>query len=363
MQKLILKSNSVLWIIGEKTWLLSIAELTAAYISGKNPHTREKLSTAVKTKMLVILKIKAGAWWPQRLKTIKTYKPFALESLKSLKTTGTKLGKGKYGTVYSLDGYAIKSISHTYYSGLPRIDGSVEASILNLLKKVTYSYASPNIIQLYQYTKDSKTDYLVLEKLSKTFWTYLQENPTEFTVKGIILQVVFTLQILQYLYPGFRHNDLKVDNILLDYTPRNQDVYLCYKTYSWKLPANIPLVKIADYDYAYVPNICSNPKVGTKYSRSFGCTKKGSKIYDVHVFLNSVYSYRRLLSEDLNKWLIKQLPRYTRGYDDSGVKFGRLRNPSDWVGVINTPYEILSGNLFSEFRTPKKEYPWWGIAN
>ena len=364
MEKLEIKGNIILWNVGTRKWLINYEELTKAYLTGKHPHTKKELSTATQNKLLSIIRAIAGDWFISVLKKIKNYRSIPLNQLQQLKTSGIKLGSGKYATVYLHNGNAVKVINHRHYKHLPRIDGALEAKVLTLLKnRITYPYLSPNIINMHQYTPDSKTDYIVLEKLDETFWTYLQNDPKENIVKGIILQILFTLTIIQHVLPGFRHNDLKVDNILLDLSTRKQRITLRYKNYFWVLPPETPLVKMADFDYACLPGKCENPKVGTDHACSFGCTTEPSKVYDLHLFLNSLYSYRKKVGPIMTAWLQQQLPEKTRGNDNTGVRFGRLKNPKEWDGIIHTPLEILLSRYFSEFRTIRPTYPIWGLKN
>ena len=235
MEKLELKSNIIIWTVGKHNWLLNYDELTRAYLSSSHPYTNRKISTATLNKILVIIQQLAGEWWIHALKKIKQYKKISLSKLSLLKNTGKKLGSGKYATVYLYNDYAVKVINHRHYNHIPVINGHIEAQILNVLKnKITYMYYSPNIMTMYQYIPDKKTDYIVMEKLDKTFWNYLQNDPKEYIVKGIVMQVLFTLAIIQTVIPGFRHNDLKVDNILLDFTPRKKRMTLRYNKYFWE---------------------------------------------------------------------------------------------------------------------------------
>ncbi len=362
MEKLQIKGNVVLWTINHQRWLLNYTELTETYITGIHPYTGRKLSTATLNRILFTIQKIAGTLWITRLKRIKNYRRIPLKELQDLKDTAKKLGSGRYAIVYLYKGYAVKIINHRFYKNLPRIDGALETRILRILRdKITYSYISPNIITIYQYLPGKKTDYIVLEKLNETFWKYLQDDPTERIVKGIIVQILFTLLVIQNILPGFRHNDLKVDNILLDFTPRKQKLTLRYKNYYWVLPVDIPIVKIADFDYASIPRLCKNPKVGTNHARSFGCSETPSHIYDLHLFLNSLYSYRNSLSLGMIRWLRQQLPVSTRGNDNTAVKFGRLKNTEKWKGIIKQPLTILTNQYFSEYRTVQPTYPQWGV--
>jgi serine/threonine protein kinase len=245
MENLINKSGIVLWTVGNKKWLVSYDELTLAYINGKYPFSSRELSMAIENKILLTIRHLAGNKWITTLKKIKNYKRIPLRKLQYIKEVNSKLGTGKYAIVYGYNGFAIKVINHRFYKGLPRIDGSIEAKILHLLRNnVSFACLTPCIITMYQYTSSKGTDYIVLEKLSSTFWDYLQGTTTDKVIKGIIMQVLFTLLAIKSVYPGFRHNDLKVDNILLDNSLRTQKITLQYKSHYWILSPEIPFVKI-----------------------------------------------------------------------------------------------------------------------
>lgn len=365
-QATIVADNKVLlWTVNDKKWLLNYNELTNAFLDNKHPFTGKTLSTVAVNKINKMFTNLIGSWWVPKIKAIRDYKELDLPKLRTLKKTGVKLGDGKYATVYLYQGYAIKVINHKFYKGLPRIDGAFEADILQLIQRnIVYNYYTPNIITFYQYLPDKKTDYIILERLNMTFWDYLQGDPKDHVIKAIIVQILFTLIILQKVLPGFRHNDLKVDNILLDFTPRKEDTVLRFRKRYWHIPMSAPLVKIADFDYAYIPNVAVNCKVGTEHSASFGCTASTSKIYDLHLFLNSLYSYRNNYSKDIVTWLQQQLPAGTRGNENKHVKFGRLKNPQEMNGNIKTPLVLLSSAWFADFKiTDPTELtgPTWGF--
>ena len=107
MEKLEIKGNVILWTVGSRKWLINYEELTKAYVTGKHLHTRRELSTATKNKILSIIRSIAGDWWIPALKRIKNYRQIPLTQLQRLKVSGTKLGSGKYATVYNHNGYLI----------------------------------------------------------------------------------------------------------------------------------------------------------------------------------------------------------------------------------------------------------------
>ena len=54
------------------------------------------------------------------------------------------------------------------------------------------------------------------------------------------------LTVSQFYYPGFRHNDLKPDNILVDVYPKEENTYYCYNIFNKKYTYQI-LVRELNY--------------------------------------------------------------------------------------------------------------------
>lgn len=339
-----IKNNDLIIWKDTKNRVFPKKKLPQMYLTGKCYLTGEHLNTR---KILEILQILVGQEWVQKLLQLKLYKPFPANVLGKIETIGKKLGDGKYGTVWGYKDYAIKRIKVSTNS-----NGLVEKNALELLgATISRELKSPNIIGLYQYTRLDGNDYLVFEKVNGgTLWSFLQTSPNSLFVKGIIIQVLFTLLKCQESFPGFRHNDLKTDNILLDKAVRKEPMYLKWGNTVWKIPTNIPLVKIADFDYCNIPKHVKNNKVGTDYSSTFGCTKTANKIYDLHILLNSIYSQAIHLQPAMKKWLEKQLPKNSRGVDGKSVKYGRLCNPGKWNNIIPTPLEMLNDPFFKMFK-------------
>ena len=362
MEKIELKNNLLLWSDNNSyNWVITFKEITLTYISGIHPFTKKELSTSILNKILSLIKTTRGNWWVITLKSIKNYNKINVKELQNIKNK-VKLGSGKYATVYNYNNYAVKVIKHCDYDDFPDINGKVEAKILKILKnEIVFNYKSPNIILIHQFIHCKTKDYIILEKVNKTLWKYLQERIEDSIIFGIIFQVLFTLAILQEEFQGFRHNDIKIDNILLDCKNRKQDLTFKFKNKYWKINSNIPLVKISDFDYCNIPNKCKNLKVGTSFSKKFGCNLQSSKIYDVHLFLNSIYISRSNQSTKIIKWLEKQLPLDIRGNNNDNVKYGRLKKPLQWEKILSSPKDLLNDKIFSQFKTNKPEYPLWGI--
>lgn len=107
------------------------------------------------------------------------------------------------------------------------------------------------------------------------------------TLCNAIFAVVYTLGVLQKTYPGFRHNDLSTNNVLIKKltTPMTVGYSFGSDTY---LITNMPiLVAISDYDFTHVPGhpSLSNERI---ISGKYRVTETPNRTYDTHFFLKTV---------------------------------------------------------------------------
>ena len=295
---------------------------------------------------------------------IKNLKLFKNLNLKILKNKNFKyLSQGKNGKIYLYKNlYIIKKIN---------TQKNIESKIMEYLKKeIIFPKLSPNIIQIYDCQIISNKNYLIMEKgcmdLSKYILTnkYPKKIVTKI-LKNIILQVLFTLNILNDKIKNFTHNDLKIDNILLIIKEREKDIYLKYENNYWIIPKNYPLVKITDFDFSNIPSIINNPKINNKLCLSFGCKAKQLLFYDYHLFLNSLFCYKKYLPSAINKWIKLILPSCLIGLDSEYLKYGRIKNPEEFKNDFESIPEIIKNSYFKEFKIKEikriKKYNIWGI--
>ena len=126
-----------------------------------------------------------------------------------------------------------------------------------------------------------------MELFRSNLTTYLvTKKYTEATMKGIVFQVVYTLAALQRAFPGFRHNDLSTNNVLVRTLAKPPALAYVFddSTYYVSVPV---FVALSDYDFVHVPNHpdLSNERVlGGRY-RVDG---RPNDSYDTHFFLKSV---------------------------------------------------------------------------
>jgi len=333
--------------INSKKWVLTSLELNQLYL--------KKLSYNIEKIVQKYIKKRFGKSWFTLLKSVKYYKNINFNTT-SIKLT-RKLGSGNNATVYSYKNFAVKKIVSKKYDDTI-ITGKSEAQIIDYLNNnIVLTGFTPCIIWLYQYENIKTVDYLVLEKMDISFWDFSKRIFSELELKGIIFQVLFTLSVLQEKIPGFRHNDLKIDNILLNF--KAEPLQFKFKKNYWRLAENTPIVKISDFDYSFVPGKIINPKVLLAQKNDFGCSKEPSIVYDTHLFLNSVYKHYRKYT-NVAKWIKKNFSEL--GDNSLELEYGRLKNPEKWENVYPSPLKLLNSSFFKEFKTDfNKLESFWGL--
>lgn len=129
-------------------------------------------------------------------------------------------------------------------------------------------------------------------------WPYMMD------LDIIIFQVMFTLNAIQTLYPGWRHNDLRTDNVFVDKVEKKNYYYQIDGKY-YRIYTNM-FAKISDFGHSNLPNIIDNdimiPEKEIKIDKrtrkpkevylwnpeSFGMRPVENNYYDMHTFLNSI---------------------------------------------------------------------------
>lgn len=121
-----------------------------------------------------------------------------------------------------------------------------------------------------------------------TRYLLLQGQLADEVMCGVIFQILYTLAALQKLLPGFRHNDLSTNNVLLRYSSSPR--LAVYQFESMQFAVTVPVfVALSDYDFTHVPGhrTLSNERIlGGKYPNM---TADHNPSYDSHLFLKSVH--------------------------------------------------------------------------
>jgi hypothetical protein len=153
-------------------------------------------------------------------------------------------------------------------------------------------------------------------------------------IKNILFQVIYTLYCINQKYPNFRHNDLHLDNILVDDIPYEDETYFKYSILgrNFYVPNMGFRILLWDYDFA---NFNHSDKLNLKlynsefsddtfFSQYFGILNTDNLVYDLYFFINSMFSdlnKNSILRNNKDKWdCIAKLNRYKLFVDDTLVE-------------------------------------------
>ena len=189
---------------------------------------------------------------------------------------------------------------------------------------------------------------------------YLKNNILQLTVKEwrvILFQIISVLAIIQAKYPGFRHNDLKANNILIQKVEaRNKN-----NKFKYKINGNIYIIpnigfqiKIWDFDFSCIDGVVDNTKVNAEWTDKINISSSKNRYYDLHYFMNTLT--RKGFIPDF--WEIEQIPKAVKDFferivpekyriGDNVAERGRL--------LVNDEYAIpddvlINDPFFNKFR-------------
>jgi serine/threonine protein kinase len=189
---------------------------------------------------------------------------------------------------------------------------------------------------------------------------YIRKNSSEMTLKEwrvILFQILSALSVIQTKYPGFRHNDLKANNILLqNISSRNKNNKFKYKinNNTYIIP-NIGLqIKIWDFDFACIADIVENKKVNAEWTNKININSNKNRYYDIHYFFNTLSRkgfFPELFESEYVHKQVKDFIRrivpekYAKG--DNVAERGRLLVDDEYL----IPDDIIKNDpFFSKFR-------------
>jgi len=147
----------------------------------------------------------------------------------------------------------------------------------------------PNRLRTSTPTQLKYNNICFMEQFSSDMTKWIRGRSTTLTdsnMRQAIFGVVYTLALLQKKYPGFRHNDLSTNNVLVKRTSTPQSIG--YAIDGMKFMVTTPvLVALSDYDFTHVPyhrNLSNERVVSGKYK----VTQRPNPTYDTHFFLKTV---------------------------------------------------------------------------
>ena len=124
---------------------------------------------------------------------------------------------------------------------------------------------------------------------------YMRNNLQNMNTKEwrvLLFQILSVLAVIQKRYPGFRHNDMKANNILI----HNMDETIVsghFFTYqlddiTFYVPNIGYQIKLWDFDFACISGIAENSKVNSEWTNKINISNRQNKYYDICFFMVSL---------------------------------------------------------------------------
>jgi hypothetical protein len=169
--------------------------------------------------------------------------------------------------------------------------------------------------------------------------------------KCIFFQILSTLAVIQSKYPSFRHNSLKVNDILIDKIENQCDSFT-YKVArkNYKVTNIGYQIKLWDFDFACIPGIVNNDKVNTDWANKIGINIKQNRYLDLHFFFNNLISvffpnlmYDPSVPDEVIDFIERIIPDKYRGTNTKYTsERGRLLVNVEYI----TPHKILENDPY-----------------
>lgn len=191
---------------------------------------------------------------------------------------------------------------------------------------------------------------------------FIRKNYQNMSLKEwriIMFHIFYTLAKVQEKFPSFRHNDLKANNILVQYTNVDNivsDNIYCYQIGNVKffIP-NINLqIKIWDFDFACIDGIIENNKVNSEWAKGMNITKTKNRYYDIHYFISTLITprfFKQFYTGGVPEEIIQFAHRVVPPKYQYGGEFVNKRGRIQINEEYTTPIKVITEDpLFEKYR-------------
>lgn len=154
-------------------------------------------------------------------------------------------------------------------------------SLFNLYVQLMNSIGKPDAIEVLVTEKGREVAPIgaTLTKLAKT------DKLTDRHLKSYVFQTLVTLK--KILESGIQHNDMKVENIMVEMDPDERYVYYEIRKQMYRIPVSLGKIMMFDWDNAHCAHCGENMYLKHICDQQGVCSKINVK-YDSYTFINSV---------------------------------------------------------------------------
>jgi len=122
---------------------------------------------------------------------------------------------------------------------------------------------------------------------------YMRNNLQNMELKEwrvLLFQILSVLVVIQKKYPGFRHNDMKANNILIQRIDEDVGNFFKYDIYDKEffVPNIGYQIKLWDFDFSCISGVVENSKVNSKWTNQMNISNRQNRFYDVCFFMVSL---------------------------------------------------------------------------
>ena len=215
--------------------------------------------------------------------------------------------------------------------------------------------------------KYNKGDYYMNVSILISEWAnggdlldYLRKNYKNLTLREwqtIFFQIFSVLAVIHAKYPGFRHNDMKANNILIykvDIDELNNKNMYRINGQKYSVPIIGVQIKLWDFDFACIKGVVNNAKVDAEWTNKINISSEQNRYYDIHYFFNTLikkgflpeFHTSDVIPNEVKEFVLRILPpKYQNG--DLVSERGRILVNDEYT----IPDTILKNDpFFKKFR-------------
>ena len=225
---------------------------------------------------------------------------------------------------------------------------------IELLFKFIPKQVKQKYNDMFNYKPNTNASIIIMEYCEDgTIYEWLLENHDTISTREwstILFHILYTLAIIQQKYPSFRHNDLRLQNVLI----KSYDSDITHTINGYKFsPYNIGVIpKICDFDWCTILDLVDNNKIPDDSDNMYHISSQENKYYDMHYFINifvfMVKSAGIHVPKEIIQFAKRVIPKkYKIIYDRQEKNYQRID-----VDEFTTPLNVICNDpLFENIRT------------